>query len=192
MKTKIYVQMIEANNNTYQLSFNGSDEISVSNPEYTDVKIACLENSQTKWAIALGNQKMPGGAWNRYDLILHFNSFLYCGINNRLHKINPANGEIIDGLSYGNTPIRFVKAIQGMIIVESGSYGFDWKKYGSNLFAVDEKLGVPWKAELPHPGNLYSGPLSVVNDTLFLDTDYCFQCKVDIANGRVIECVFTK
>ena len=62
----------------------------------------------------------------------------------------------------------------------------------SNVYFLDAHLREQWRAELPSPDDVYSGPIQVCSGVLRVASWKCWTCDLDPANGRLVAKKFTK
>jgi hypothetical protein len=116
---------------------------------------------------------------------------LFCFINNSIHKIDTNNGNKIKINCFGNTPINKIIVGKKYMYILLYYYGFDNKKYMSNIFCINTDLEIKWYAELFDKEDVYTS-LTKTGKNIVGYTWNGWECIINKNDGKILGKRFTK
>ena len=147
--------------------------------------------------IELGDVSVPSAPWFDARLMVLMDDILFVGLANGLLLIDPADATVSKHIRTGNTEVVQIEPDFGRrrILVVNEAYGFSTEDGASNVAALDYDGTLAWRApEVSEAWETAKGysHIMAMDQTVLEVTTWSGRCHLDITNGHIISCWFTK
>jgi len=108
----------------------------------------------------------------------------------RLVKVDRESLEVIATHQPLGTKVVQCLPVDGHFVVREDYFQFPLGR--SNVYCLDGRFEILWKAEIPGSSDAYSGPVSVTDAGLVCGSWEGYSCTIDPTTGRIRSKMFTK